>query len=98
MDLKKGLTRIAWACFLILFDFNINLTDMNLPIDILPNFVGWILIFFAVDYLGSYITNNSFVKWTAIGMVVFSILEWYTGPEAQEKENDVFYTVTSVLL
>ena len=97
MDLKKGLTLIARGYLFILLDFSFDLADLKVSIDILPDFAGWILIFIAVDCLGKYISNNSFVKWTAIAMIVLTILECFVWPDDESAGINVLYVLIDVL-
>lgn len=97
MDLKKGLTYIARGYLFILINFTLDITDMRISIDILPDFIGWIFIFLAIDCLGEYITHKSFAKWTAIAMVILSLLNFYYWPEDAESGIDVIFVIINVL-
>ena len=97
MDLKKGLTYIARGYLFVLLDFSLDLTDIRVSIDILPDFIGWFFIFIAIDCLGEYITDRSFTKWTAIAMVILTILEIFIWPEDESAGITILYVLIDVI-
>ena len=97
MDLKKGLTYIARGYLFVLINFTLNITDMRISIDILPDFIGWIFIFIAIDCLGEYITDRGFAKWISLAMVVLSLLDFYYWPDDVEPGIDVIFIIINVL-
>ena len=74
MNLKKALTLIAWGFVLTIVSFNIKLGDLS--VNILPDFIGWIMLIMAFDYLGHYGDEHGILKWYSIGLAVLSLGVW----------------------
>lgn len=83
MDIKKGISYVAFGFLFTLI--NINLTFNGATINIVPDFLGWILFFLAYDKLGGYMENRVYLKWGFLIMAVFKgvlwILDFTGGPE-----------------
>ena len=83
MDIKKGISYVAFGFLFTLI--NINLTFNGATVNIVPDFLGWILFFLAYDKLGSYMENRVYLKWGFLIMAVFKgvlwILDFTGGPE-----------------
>ncbi len=97
MDLKKGLANLARGYLFLFLDLTLDITDLRISIDILPNFLGWIFIFIAIDCLGEYITNKSLAKWTAMAMVFLSLLDFYLWPESVSAGVDIIFAIINVV-
>lgn len=74
MNLKKGLTLIAIGFLFTLVD--INLTFDGAKVNITPQFVGWILIFLAIDSLGKYVSGKMYLKWLALALAMAFGVIW----------------------
>ena len=74
MNLKKGLTYVAFGFLMTFVSLNVKLKTVS--IDILPDFAGWILIFLAYDQLGDYMKEKKYLKWIPLGMAVISFVWW----------------------
>ena len=70
MDIRKGISYVAFGFLFTLVNF--NLTMNGLSINITPDFVGWILLFLAHDKLGTYVENKAYLKWMALILAIFS--------------------------
>ncbi|MBR1757853.1 MAG: hypothetical protein IJ744_03890 [Lachnospiraceae bacterium] len=77
MDIKKALSYIATGFLLILLDFNLNVNALSA--NILPDFVGWILIYLSVDLLGGYTEGKKYLKWMALVLAILNAILW-VGP------------------
>ena len=74
MDLKKALTYIAFGFLFTLANFNLSLNGTT--VNIMPDFIGWILFFLAYDRLGDYISSRPYMKWAALILAVLSCGLW----------------------
>ena len=68
MDIKKALTYIAFGFLFTLVNF--NLTVNGHTVNIMPEFVGWILFFLAYDELGDYISDKPYMKWISLILII----------------------------
>ena len=74
MDIKKGITFVAFGFLLTLVNF--NLTINGFTVNIFPDFLGWICIYLAFDKLGTYISDKKYMKWAAMILAVVSCAVW----------------------
>ena len=74
MNLKKGLSLVAFGFFFTFVD--INLTVNGTKLNVTPDFVGWILFFLAFDCLGSYTADRKYLKWLSLLLVILSGAVW----------------------
>ena len=74
MKIKKGIRLIAIGFLFTLV--NLNLTANNYKINVTPDFIGWILIFFGCGMLGDYVKGNPVYKWGAFLLAVLSAGLW----------------------
>lgn len=98
MDVKKGISFVAFGFLFTLVNINLNFNGGS--INIVPNFIGWILFFLAYDKLGTYMENKIYLKWGFLIMAVFSGVLWildFTGrPELGYI--DSFFSLLSLFL
>ena len=60
MNLRKGLTLIAFGFLFTLIDLNLTLNGKTL--NVTPDFIGWILMYLAIDNLGDYADRKPILK------------------------------------
>ena len=75
MNLKKALSYIAFGFLFTLVNVNITMDDAS--INIVPNFVGWILFFLAMYPLGSYAEGKGYLKWLALLLAGVGCVTWF---------------------
>lgn len=74
MDIKKGLTYIAFG---FLFTFvNINLKISGTTVNITPAFIGWTLLFLSFSELGDYVKGRQVIKWCFLLLAIEDAAEW----------------------
>ena len=95
MDLRKGLSYTAFGFLFVLVNF--NLTAGNRTVNIMPEFVGWILLTLAIDRLGKYTENRRFLKVIAIVMLVYTAAEWLLNITRPGLNLSMFRTVANIL-
>lgn len=76
-NLRKGLSLLAFGYLFVLVNFNLELD--NLRVNLMPEFVGWILLFLAVPQLGSYTQDKPLLRWAPLALAVLSALGWASG-------------------
>ena len=74
MNLKKGLSLIAFGFLFLLVD--LHLTFNNLTITMTPDFVGWILLTMAFYEMGRYVNDKRYLVIISIIMAVLSGAYW----------------------
>ncbi|MBQ1827358.1 MAG: hypothetical protein II126_05235 [Erysipelotrichaceae bacterium] len=74
MNIKKGISYVAFGFLFTLVNFNINFP--NVSINIMPDFIGWLLFFLAFDKLGEYIADKPYLKWTSLVLMILSAAIW----------------------
>ena len=74
MDLKKGLSYVAFGFLFTLV--NLNLTLNGGTLNVMPDFVGWILFFLAIGCLGSYAAGKGYLKGLALLLAVITFFTW----------------------
>ena len=74
MDTQKGVRRAAVGFLFTLVNININFGDSVL--DLMPDFVGWILLTMACDLLADYLRNETWLRPLAIGLAVLHTVRW----------------------
>ena len=93
MDIKKGISYIAFGFLFTLL--NINLTLNGSSINIMPDFVGWILMFLAFDHLGHYVENKAYLKWVALILAILTGIIWVYGLIKPDLNIDIVKMVVS---
>ena len=74
MNIKKALTFIAFGFLFTLV--NINLTLNGTTVNIMPDFVGWILIYLSLGCLGDYAKDKQYLKVFALLIAVVKAALW----------------------
>lgn len=74
MNLKKGLTCVAFGFLFVSVDFKLNLSGGVL--NLLPAFVGWILFALAYSKLGKYTAYKPHLRWIPIVLAVYETIDW----------------------
>lgn len=90
MDIKKALKLTAFGFMFTLI--NLNLTLNGHTLNVMPDFVGWILLFIAFDKLGEYKDSLSWMKWMAAAIGAASLVQWVLG--IVNPELDIRYLIT----
>ena len=93
MDIKKGISYIAFGFLFTLVNINLQLNGGSL--NITPDFIGWILMFFAFDKLGSYVGGKGYMKWIALVLAIATGVVWVCGIAKPELDLDIIKTVVS---
>lgn len=76
-NIKKGISYTAIGFLFTLV--NINLNFGGAIVNIMPSFVGWILLLLAIGKLGTYTEGKPYLKWIAIAGIVVSAVEFALG-------------------
>ncbi len=71
-SLYNGISKIAWGFIFILFHFKIN------TIDLLPDFVGYILIALGIGELGAFLGHTKVLKPLSIVLSIWTASVWLT--------------------
>ena len=73
-QIKKGLSFAAFGFLFVLVNINLNFNDTS--INIMPEFIGWILFFLAFDRLGSYTAGRKYLKWISFFLIILTAVQW----------------------
>ena len=74
MDLKKGLSLVAFGFLFTVV--NLNLTLNGTTVNVMPEFIGWLLIFLACFKLGSCTADRPYLKWLALALAMLHAVAW----------------------
>lgn len=94
MNIKKGLSFVAFGFLIILV--NLNLTLNGHTVNISPDFIGWLLLFFAHDKLGAYTEDKGYLKWTALILAILSGAFWVLELVGVDADITAFETVINI--
>ena len=95
MNIKKAISFIAFGFLFTLV--NINLTINNTPINITPDFIGWILLYLAYDKMGDYMKDKSYMKTISLVMIVLTGVTWLGSIVKPELDLSIIKTVANVI-
>ena len=95
MDLKKGLSLVAFGFFFTLVNFNLTLNGATL--NVTPDFIGWILLFLAYDKLGKYTADKKYIKWLSLLLIVMTAAVWLSEIVKPELDVGTVRTFNTVL-
>jgi hypothetical protein len=95
MDLKKGLSLVAFGFLFTLVD--LNLTIDNATLNCTPDFIGWILLFLAIGALGKYTEGKGFLKVASLLLVILSAAVWVIGLLRAEIDISLVKTAVNLL-
>ncbi len=93
MDIKKGISYIAFGFLFALVNINLNFNGGSL--NVTPDFVGWILMFFAFDRLGHYVEDKTYLKWAALILAILTGVIWVYGLAKPELDIGIVKTIVS---
>ncbi len=96
MDLRKGLSFTAFGFLFVLVNF--NLTAGARTVNVMPEFVGWLLLTLAIDKLGKYTENRRYLKVMALVLLVYTAAEWVLNITNPGLNLSIFRTVANVLV
>ena len=95
MDLRKGLSYLAYGFLFTLI--NINLTINQVQYNITPDFIGWILFFLACDKLGGYTEKKPWLKWLPLAIAVMTCALWLGQFMMPDVKMDIVDSAVSLL-
>ncbi len=55
---------------------NVNFTFESGTVNLMPDFVGWILFFLAYDKLGTYVSDKQYLKWLSLVLACVNGAVW----------------------
>ena len=94
MNLKKGLSLVAFGFLFTLV--NLNLTLNGSALNVMPDCIGWFLLFLAIDCLGDFASDKKYLKWAALVLAVFTAAFWLLDVAQPELVPGVLKTIVSV--
>lgn len=92
--LKKSISMIAVGFVFTLVNINLKFGDTT--VNVMPDFIGWLLYFLAFDGLGEYGKGKEYMKWAALPIMMMNIVQYaytFINPEA---ELTILNTVTNL--
>ena len=96
MEIKKGISLVAFGLLFILINLNMMLNGRTL--NIAPDFIGWIILFFAFCNLGKYADGYRWLRWIALILAVLAGAMWVLGFVKPEFADGAAYrTVNSIV-
>jgi hypothetical protein len=66
-------------------------------IDIMPDFIGWLLLFLAFDKLGDYGKGKEYLKWSAFAMMLATVVQYALTVVRPETKYATFDLVINIL-
>jgi hypothetical protein len=93
-NIKKGLKLAAIGFLFTLVNFNLDFG--NGSINLMPNFVGWILFFLTFDKFGEYTKDSSLLKYGALTLAVLEGAFWAMAFAAPDINITVVKTVVNL--
>lgn len=94
MNIKKGISYVAFGFLFTLINFNLNFDTVSICLT--PDFIGWILFFLAFDQLGNYISDKPYMKWMALALVIVTGAIWLGEIVYPEIEMGILKTIVTV--
>ena len=91
--LYNALSKVAWGYFFTYFNFNLN------TVSITPNFVGYILIFLAIDILKDEVSEVALLKPLAVILILWHGVCWFASWGGMNLENETgFFSIITALV
>ena len=90
--IRKALGNIAWGNLLILLDVNLG------RLDVLPNWVGYLLIFYAIGYLADEARDLPLLKPFCVLLGAAELLDWLAVFLAGEPLTGQFFLVNALIV
>lgn len=91
VDIRKALSRIAWAYLIILLHLRIN------GLDLLPDWVGYLLIFLAIGQLSGALRDLPLLKPFCVLLGVVSLVDWLALPLSGASLTGQFFLFSAVI-
>ena len=76
MKLRKGLSYVAFGFLFTLINININYNE-EAVLNLMPDFVGWLLFLLAWRSLFPYTEDKPLLQWLPVPMLVYTAVDWY---------------------
>lgn len=93
-NLKKAISFTAFAFLFIFVRF--NLTINGATVDIMPDFIGWLLLFLAFDRLGDYGRGKEYLKWSAFVMMIATVVQFAFDVGRPDQTHQILDTVINI--
>lgn len=91
--LYSALSKVAWGYFFAYFNFNVN------TVSITPNFVGYVLIFLAIDMLKEEVSEVVLLKPLAVILILWHGACWFASWGGVNLENETgFFSIITALV
>ena len=97
MDIKKALTFTAFGFLFTLVNLNLNFGQSIGPINFMPDFVGWALLYLALGKFGRFSEGKDYLRWVAIVMIILSGVLWVMQIMKVEMLSSVLTTVGTII-
>ena len=97
MHLKKGLSFIAFGFLFVLVNLNLTISHSLPAINLMPDFVGWILFFLAFGALGSYMEGRGILKWIPFVLIFVTGVLWLVQIFMPEQNFGMFKVPVNIL-
>lgn len=81
--------------FLIIL-VNLNLTLNGHTVNVTPDFIGWLLLFFAHDRFGVYTEDKGWLKWVSLIMAILTGAFWVLDLSGADIDITVFKTIVQI--
>ncbi len=94
-DLKKGISYVAFGFLFTLVNVNLNFQSGTL--NIAPDWVGWILFFFAYVLLGEYVAGKPYLRWIPLVMVILTGAVWILNLAKPELDISILTLITGII-
>lgn len=96
LSLKRGLSFVAFGFLFTLV--NLNLKFNGATVNVIPDFIGWALLFRAYDMLGHYTEGKQYLKWTFLILLILSAVTWtYDLFMPEQAAPQLLYTVITLI-
>ncbi len=96
MDIKKGIKFVAIGFLFTLVNFNLKFNG-NATMNVMPDFIGWLLFFLAFDKLGMYVDEKKYLKWMSLCLIILSAVAWLLDMIAPELEIQWYTTIVGIV-
>ena len=94
-DLKKGISYVAFGFLFTLVNVNLNFQSGTL--NIAPDWIGWILFFFAYALLGEYVAGKPYLRWVPLVMVILTGAVWILNLAKPELDISILTLITGII-
>lgn len=95
MNIKKGLSFVAFGFLIILV--NLNLTLNGHTVNVTPDFIGWLLLFFAHDKFGVYTQDKGYLKWVSLILAILTGAFWVLDLAGFDADITIFEAVANIV-